>query len=152
MVSIRRTKLLSNFLSTIEGESIIIKGQPFTWKRWFHASWIYERLDRGITRFNFARLYPNLYTSHGSFTFSDHCPIIVSTESEHQLQKPPLFRFQSFWTNYWEVEHMVRHRWKLNTKGSLMFCSVKKLKAVKNELKSWAKSTFRHVQENSNII
>jgi len=28
-----------------------------------------------------------------------------------------------------------------------MFCSVKKLKAVKNELKSWAKSTFRHVQE-----
>ena len=28
-----------------------------------------------------------------------------------------------------------------------MFSFVKKLKAVKNELKPWAKSTFRHVQE-----
>ena len=42
---------------------------------------------------------------------------------------------------------MVRQSWQLNTKGSLMFSFVKKLKAVKNELKPWAKSTFRHVQE-----
>jgi len=60
-VYIRRTELLAHFLSTIHGESIIVKGQPFTWKRWVHASWIYERLDRSIARFNFARLYPNLF-------------------------------------------------------------------------------------------
>lgn len=79
LVSARRTERLSSFLSFIQGESILIKGQPFTWKRRVNDSWIYKRLDRGIARFDFARLYPNLCTSHGSFTFSDHCPIIVST-------------------------------------------------------------------------
>ena len=150
-MSVRRTERLSSFLFLLLGETIPVSGRPFTWKRRVNGSWIYEKLDRGIARCDFSRLYPNLCASHGSFTFSDHCPIIISTDPDRRSQKQSPFRFQSFWTNYYEVHHMVRQNWHMNIKGSKMYSFVKKMQAVKSVPKPWAKSKFGHIQDLSLI-
>jgi len=88
---------------------------------------------------DFSNLYPNLVTLHESFTFSDHCPIIISAEAKTHHFKSYPFRFHNFWTSHSSVEQIVKGNWRLKGKGSNMFRFMRKLKAIKKELKPWAK-------------
>ena len=78
-ISIHKYDRLNSFIRTINAESIQVKGRLFTWKKRIHTHLIYERLNRSIARNDWMTRYPDTFEIHGSFTCSDHCPIILST-------------------------------------------------------------------------
>jgi len=80
--------------------------------------------------------------THGAFTFSDHCPIIINTAKEVRHHNPCPFRFQFLWTKYHEIDKLIHKKWNTTVKGTKMFMFSHKLKTIKNSLKPWAKSTF----------
>ena len=57
------------------------------------------------------------------------------------------FQFQNFWTNYPKVGQIIMSKWKLNERGSNMYRFMRKLKAIKNDLKPWVKSNLGNTQD-----
>jgi len=111
-------------------------------KKRINGSWVFEKLDRGIARHDFAVLYPNISAVHGPFTFSDHCPLIISTGPQHGCNIAAPFCFQNFWTKYPHLDDLIAKSWKTPIKGTKMFQLSQKSKGLKNKVKPWAKSTF----------
>ena len=145
-VSLRRIGRLPQFLRASQCESVSVQGYPFSWKQRIHGTWIYERLDRGLARSDFRTLYPNIGVRHGAFTFSDHCPIILSTDNHAPSQKACPFRFQNFWKQYPQVLHMVKNTWSAPIPGTHMFRFMSRLRSIKLQLKPWVRSTFGNMQ------
>jgi len=48
---------------------------------------IYERLDRAIIQNDWVNLYPDSILKHGTFLYSDHCPIILSVANPIRRRK-----------------------------------------------------------------
>jgi len=124
-----------------------VNGKCFTWKKRINGSWVFEKLDRGIARHDYVALYLNISAVHGSFTFSDHCPLIITTEPLHHRNIAAPFRFQYFWTKYQQLNALVTKKWKSPVKGIKMFQLSQKLKGLKLAIKPWAKSTFGNFQD-----
>ncbi|KAJ8442004.1 LOW QUALITY PROTEIN: hypothetical protein Cgig2_020149 [Carnegiea gigantea] len=121
-------------------------------RKQLNGSWMFEKLDRGIAREDFANLYPSLCATHGAFTFSNHCPIIISIVVENRQQQPCPFRFQPFWTKYHVVDQIIYKNWQTTVNGAKMFRLMHKLKAIKNSIKPWAKSIFGISKKKSSAI
>jgi len=99
---------LNNFLAAIDAESVQVNGRLFTWKKRIHTHLIYERLDRTIPRTGWHCIYPEAFETHGSFTCSDHCPIIRSTTIEQQRCKAVPFCYQNFWCKYHKAGTLIK--------------------------------------------
>jgi len=76
-------------------ESILVNGSPFTWKKRIYTHLIYERLDRTIAMKDWSLVYPDAFEVHGNFTCSDHCPIIMSSDSIKKNKKLSHFVFKT---------------------------------------------------------
>ena len=88
---------LNNFLDTINAISVPFTGFPLTWKKRIHSHLIYERLDRAILRSDWSNLYPDSIIRHGTFSCSDHYPVIFSVVNPIHRRKNLPFRFQNYW-------------------------------------------------------
>ena len=104
-------------------------------------------MDRTIARKDWSSIYPDTFETHGSFTCSDHCPVILATVIQRDIHKAFPFRFQNFWYNYKQVDHIVQKSLGVPIKGTKMFQVSKKLKLVKYEVKDWAKKQFGNFQD-----
>ena len=87
----------NHFLDHVNAISVPFKGYPFTWKKRIHSHLIYERLDRAIVRNDWVQHYPDTIISHGTFSCSDYCPIILSDRDPIRRCKRFPFRFQNYW-------------------------------------------------------
>ena len=104
-------------------------------------------MDRSIARHDWRAIYPQAFEAHGSFTCSDHCPIILSTSSNCDRRKFPPFRFQNAWCNYQEVGTIVNKQWCSTVIGTRMFCLAQKMKRVKREIKTWKHVHFGNFRD-----
>jgi len=109
---------INSFQNGIHGSSVKCIGSPFTWKKRLHMHLIYERLDRAIIREDWGQLYPHTYITHGCFTCSDHCPIILTTDSRVDRPKAHPFRYQNFWSQYPESTKRIRNSWQTAVYGT----------------------------------
>ncbi|MBA0577062.1 hypothetical protein Golob_023916 [Gossypium lobatum] len=58
-------------------------GRWFTWERGnLPETNIRERLDRGVAMDDWISLFPNFQVRHMSHSFSDHCPLLITTKQE----------------------------------------------------------------------
>jgi len=131
---------LNRFLDTINGLSIPVNGNPFTWKNRIHNQMIYERLDRAIARNDWITLYPDSIIRHGTFSCSDHCPIIMTAFSPIHRRKHLPFRFQNYWCQYRQLDPIVDKQWQVHDQGTKMFKLAQKLKRTKIHIKTWARN------------
>ena len=70
---------------------------PFIYlEKMIHTQLIYERQDRTMIRKDWSILYPNVYETQGNFSCSDHCAIIMSTQTHLSKVNAFPFRFQNF--------------------------------------------------------
>jgi len=97
---------------------------------------IYERLDRVIIRNDWTNLYPESLITHGQFTRSDHCPILLTTENPIQRRKSFPFRFQNAWCQYSQVNTIVEKQWIAQIQGTRMFKLTHKLKNTKQHIQN----------------
>ena len=138
---------LNRFLDNIQAESIPVDGRLSTWKKRLHTHLIYERLDRSIARRDWLDIYPQAFETHGSFTCSDHSPIILSTSADCERRKMPPFRFHNAWCNYQHIRTIVHKQWCALNVGTRMFCLYQKLKHVKQDIKDWKRIHFGNFRD-----
>jgi len=138
---------LNNFMTKINGVLVPFTGYPFTWKKRLHNHLIYERLDRAIIRNDWGNLYPDSVVKHGTFSCSDHCPIIFSAFNPIRRRKNLPFRFQNYWCQYRQLDPIVGTQWQAHVQGTKMFKLAQKLKRTKYHIKSWARNFLGNNQQ-----
>ncbi|KAA3469174.1 reverse transcriptase [Gossypium australe] len=94
---------------------------------------IRERLDRGVANGDWVEQFPDVSIQHLTHSFSDHCPLLVSTERAKQGVKEAAFKFEAWWTMEESFEEEVKNIWE-SSSGNLM----QKLDELKNGLRRWA--------------
>ena len=133
---------LNAFMNSIDASTIPSNGSSFTWKKRVHTHLIYERLDRAIARADWNSLYPNAFVVHGNFTCSDHCPILLTDNPPVQRRKNYPFRYQNYWSQYQQVQHIVKRQWNHPVQGTSMFKLVHQLKVIKQHIRNWARTSL----------
>jgi len=53
-------------------------------------------------------IYPDAFEIHGSFSCSDHYPIILSMFMQRNNHKAFPFRFQNYWCHYQQLDIIVK--------------------------------------------
>ncbi|GMI66861.1 hypothetical protein HRI_000355400 [Hibiscus trionum] len=98
-------------------EDVGYSGPWFTWeKRKFEDTNIRERLDRGVGNPAWWNLFPHFNLSHMPHSFSDHCPLLLNTDSRQR--SPNLvshFRLEASWLLENSCEDEVRRLWELSS-------------------------------------
>ena len=138
---------LNQFLQHINATSVPFTGYPFTWKKRIHSHLIYEQLDRAIVRHDWLQHYPDTIVTHGHFSCSNHCPIILTVRNPIRKGKKSSFRFQNFWCQYKPLHPIVRKQWLSQIQGTNMFTLAYKLKTTKHSVRIWARQFMGHNQQ-----
>ena len=110
--------------------SISCNGNLFTWKKKIRTYTIYEIVDRAIARIDWANIYPEALVTHGQFTCSDHCPILLATSNLSGRRKSFPFRFQNAWIQYRQPDTIVAKQWMNHVQGTKMFKISQKLNST----------------------
>jgi len=105
-----------------------------------------RRLDRAITN----QLWIDTCNSISVTTLtkhkSDHYPLLLVSQVNN-IPFASQFKFLRMWTFHPNCLHIVRDCWNSNVIGCPMFILTKKLKILKERLKSWNKECFGNVHD-----
>ena len=87
--------------------------------------------------------------SHSTMEFlhhevSDHYPAFIQLDQDW-VSLPKLFKFFNFWTKHSEFQLTIGRSWKKHVIGAFMVLLHKKLKRLKQSLKSFNKAHFAYV-------
>ena len=69
-----------------------------------------------------------------------------------QQRKNFPFRFQNYWSQYQQVQHIVQMQWRSQPPGTNMFVLTQKLKWLKQHLKEWAHTSLRNNHQRVSTI
>lgn len=73
-------------------------GNEFTWERLRGSpTWIQERLDRGLTNYEWRRLFPTAIVTVLEFSTCDHMPLFLELNRQVYVPKTRKFRFENMW-------------------------------------------------------
>ncbi|XP_016747215.2 uncharacterized protein [Gossypium hirsutum] len=113
-------------------------GQWYTWERGrLVKNNIRERLDRGVANMKWWDLFPRYKVNRLQHSFSDHCPVVVDTFGNKDMQggvKQWHFRFDANWVLNDEVNERLKQEWNSNSLDVL-----EKLEKVGSKLSNWVK-------------
>ncbi|KAL5721690.1 hypothetical protein ACHQM5_005303 [Ranunculus cassubicifolius] len=147
------SNLHSHFLDFLQSASfmdLVYDGVPFTWNnrqvRNRGENLTKERLDRGICNDVWRTLFPNAKTTNLPIikSKSDHGPIVIRLNPT-QNGGPKQFHFQSMWMDRPDCVSLVKKSWNFTPQGSNPYKFCKKLKTIKENVKSWNRSTFGNI-------
>ncbi|KAA3460308.1 reverse transcriptase [Gossypium australe] len=114
----------------------------FTWERGnLPETKIEEKLDRGVANKEWMNLFPMGSIQHLPYSMSDHCPLLLHTNSGIMHTRSLKFKFEAWWTMDESFEKKVKVSWKSST-GTL----IEKLESLQLCLKRWA-STIKRGRE-----
>lgn len=124
-------------------------GPPFTWHR---GMILHKRLERVVATIEWINLFPKAVLWHLPLLHSDHNPIFISLNCQHQIRRNGFFRqFERWWSTiqgtHWEIQNgWRRHYSQLSTIG-WQGLSMNLIK----ELSQWIKN-MEALTENSNRL
>lgn len=106
----------------------------FTWEREnLPETNIQERLDRGVTTEEWITLFPEFQVRHMSHSFSDHCPLLITTKQEEKRRIIRSFKFEAWWVLEESFISKVKGIWETATSDLLS-----KMESLNRGLKKWA--------------
>uniref|UniRef100_A0A2N9H3A9 Uncharacterized protein n=1 Tax=Fagus sylvatica TaxID=28930 RepID=A0A2N9H3A9_FAGSY len=116
-------------------------GPSFTWTNNRGGDMTWERLDRALATPEWLMLFPTTKVHHLDGRWSDHKPILMSTEP---LRTPTrkLFRFEEMWTADTGCEETVAASWKSLKDGVPMYQVWDKIHACRKGLRRWSYHSF----------
>ncbi|KAA3482314.1 reverse transcriptase [Gossypium australe] len=122
----------------------------FTWERGkFRSTNIRERLDRGVANLNWLELFPNAQIEHLTYSFSDHCLILLETmgvEKREYTFNPCSFQFEARRCLDSSFEDLVRGWW-ADSSGSIP----DRLEDMGHKMHVWSRNSKREVQLDLNL-
>ncbi|XP_022042318.1 uncharacterized protein LOC110944968 [Helianthus annuus] len=111
-------------------------GIHFTWnQKPKKGVGLLKKIDRVMGNTPFVDEYPNSVAMFKPNRLSDHCPCILSIPEAMKL-KPRSFKFANFLVFKPEFLDIVKKHWETNVDGVHQFRVVKKLRFLKNPLRS----------------
>ena len=123
-------------------------GSEFTWQEVRHGQVIWERLDRGVTNYDWMAKFPTVTIRHLHCISSNHRPLLLMLNSNGELArwKRKSFRFEEMCLADQGCGDKVRWTWDIGSDGHMMYKVVTKIKKCKKMLKSWSKDHFGNVK------
>lgn len=139
-----RRRYLHEFLDKNELLDLGFQGSSFT-QRGTRADRVVvqERLDRGLINVSWQETWPNSQAIHLPAVGSDHCPILILTETNVR-RGFKLFKFEAFWASDPECRKVVDRSWGPCNPIAPRFSWDTKLGACRNELKQWSDGKFQN--------
>lgn len=117
-------------------------GQQFTWvNSTTNLNPIRSRLDRGVCNMNWQIQFPESQITHLPRIASDHCPIMLSLQSNHHPRsqfKP--FKFFMMWIDHPDYKRLVNQVWQTQS-----LSLEDKISETAKQLQVWNKETFGNI-------
>ena len=152
----RRMKVFRDCLFEAELCDLVFKGNTFTWWNKSATRPVAKKLDRILVNESWCSRFPSAYAVFGEPDFSDHasCGVIINPLM-HREKRP--FRFYNFLLQNPDFISLVGELWySINVVGSSMFKMSKKLKALKNPIRTFSMENFsnleKRVKEAHNLV
>jgi hypothetical protein len=122
-------------------------GAEFTWANGRGGlRYTERRLDRAICNQSWLDLCHNLSVSTLTKHNSDHYPLLLDFKLS-SISFASQFKFLRMWTLHPDCDTIVKDCWKSEVVGCPMYILNKKLKHLKEKLKSWNKESFGNVHD-----
>lgn len=119
-------------------------GKRFTWTNG-QASPIWVKLDRFLVNSRWVEFFPRVTQNCLPRLGSDHVPIRL--ESGLHIPKPRPFRFEQAWCLADNFFDLIKDWWNLpQPSGCGAFILAKKIKHLKEKLKTWAREDFGSIR------
>ncbi|KAM2626797.1 hypothetical protein TB2_000341 [Malus domestica] len=137
-----RPRYLENFMQATNLWDLDFNGPAFTWHGMRHGHWVEERIDRALINGLWQDLWPESLVTHGTVMGSDHCPLILKTNSE-SMRGRRVFKFEAFWAKENECDQVVRSCWNRQEPGEVLVRWTKKINDCKSSLIRWSQNKFK---------
>ncbi|KAK5826340.1 hypothetical protein PVK06_021258 [Gossypium arboreum] len=113
---------------------VVVEDKEFTWERGnLPETNIQERLDRGVANDAWMSLFLDVTIQHMPHSFSDHCPLLITTRRVEKGVNTKVFKFEAWWIMEESFNKEVKNLWE-SSSGSLF----QKLDILKEGLRRWA--------------
>ncbi|XP_074290547.1 uncharacterized protein LOC141617262 [Silene latifolia] len=134
----------------IEGLKAV--GTFFTWTNKQEAkSRVYSRIDRVLINDEWLQLFPESFANFFPEGLYDHCPCIIQLDEDKRKRNVP-FRYFNMWAKAPEFKHIVTKHWNVGIYGTPMYTAVKRMKAMKSDLKKLNRNNFHDNEKNAHIM
>ncbi|XP_037479647.1 uncharacterized protein LOC119356771 [Triticum dicoccoides] len=110
-------------------------GPAYTWtNKRFSSKPIYERLDRCLVNPDWSELFPNTNVFNLPIIFSDHAPILISTDGQYKKPRQD-FKFENWWLMESDFQSHAKSVWRNSVNKP--FCA--RTKHLAGALKKWCR-------------
>ncbi|KAM1989818.1 hypothetical protein ACFX15_031135 [Malus domestica] len=137
-----RPRYLETFMQVTNLWDLDFNGHAFTWHGMRHGHLVEERIDRALINGLWQDLWPNSLVTHGTVMGSDHCPLIIQTESE-SMRGRRAFKFEAFWAKEIDCDQVVRSCWNRQAPSEILVRWTKKINDCKSSLIRWSRNKFK---------
>ncbi|CAH9144348.1 unnamed protein product [Cuscuta epithymum] len=134
----------SNCISMCNLVDLPYNGCKYTWTGTRSNGRVWRRLDRCLINNLCLDLFDSIQISHLNSSPSDHNPILIQCSSCISYGPRP-FRFQNMWTTHHTFMETVQRSWNAQNHGGGMRGLVRKLQALKKDLRNWNLKTFGNI-------
>lgn len=106
-----------------------------------------SRIDRVLVNNGWLDMWPSVSLKGLQRSVSDHCPLLLDSESQDWGPKP--FRFINAWCSHPKFREVIENTWNSHqVQGWGGFVVKEKLKYLKGELKKWNREVFGLIDKN----
>lgn len=123
MFSVNGAHVFNSFIANCGLVDLHLGGRKYTWMNTEASK--FSKLDRFIVSDMFLQFWPNSNTLALPRLYSDHCPIMLNTNSPDFGPLP--FRFLSSWFLDEGLGDVVKDSWCVNTSGLTVFSKIERL-------------------------
>jgi len=128
---------IDNFNGFVVNNNLVdlpLRGRTYTWYRGDGRTM--SRIDRFLLTDNWVLTWPNCIQLAVSRGLSDHCPLVLSVDTQNWGPKP--VRMLKCWADIPGYDSFVRDKWRsFQISGWGSFVLKEKLKSLKSALKEW---------------
>ncbi|XP_074300068.1 uncharacterized protein LOC141631273 [Silene latifolia] len=124
----------------------------FTWTNKQEAnSRVYSRIDRALINDAWLHLFPESFANFLSEGMYDHCPCLIQLESNDKARNIS-FKYFNMWAKSHDFLGIITKHWNAPIYGTHMYKVVKRMKAMKSDLKQLKSNNFHDVIKNAQIM
>ncbi|XP_050217795.1 uncharacterized protein LOC126668650 [Mercurialis annua] len=128
---------LRDFLNVSELIDLPLQGRSFTWRNSFSRS----RIDRCLVSISTANTWRSLSLSALPDGFSDHVPILISSDVRIDWGSKS-FRSVDAWWEHSEFSSFISSSWLSITGSDSSMSLIRKLKELRSKIRSWNTDVF----------
>ncbi|KAM1532558.1 hypothetical protein ACFX10_006565 [Malus domestica] len=137
-----RPRYLEVFMQVTNLWDLDFNGLAFTWRGMRYGNLVEERIDRALINGLWQDRWPNSLVTHGTVLGSDHCLLIIQSDSE-SVRGRKAFKFEAFWAKEDECNQLVSSCWNRPDSGEILVMWVKKINDCKSSLLRWSHNKFK---------